>query len=68
MFAIGRNIIAGAMLDRKDTDRRQEKQGEAGEESGTGSGHCLQISSRLSDVKRGTAFRARERGGIPRWS
>ena len=36
VFAIGRDIIAGAMLDRKDTDRRQEKQGEAGEESGTG--------------------------------
>ena len=56
------------MLDRKDADRRQHEQGEAGEESGTGSDHYLQISSRLSDVKRGKAFRARERGGIPRWS
>jgi len=56
------------MLDRQHPDRRPQKEGEAGEESGTGSGHYLQISSHLSEVKRASAFRARERGGIPRWS
>ena len=68
MLAIRRDIVAGAMLDRKNADRSQEKQGKAGEESGTGSRHSPYISSHLSEVKRGTAFRARERGGIPRWS
>ena len=65
MLAIRRDIGAGAMLDRKDADRRQEKQGKAGEESGTGSRHYLQISSQLSEVKRGTVFRARHRAVLP---
>ena len=68
MFAIRRDLVAVAMFDCDDTDRRPKEEGEAGEESGTGNGHSLQISSRLSEVKRASAFRARERGGIPRWS
>lgn len=46
------------MFDRKDNDRRPQEEGEAGEEFGTGSGHCLQISNQPSEVKRGTYFRA----------
>ncbi len=36
MLAIRGDILARAMLGRKNTDRSQEKQGKAGEESGTG--------------------------------
>ena len=43
MLAIRRGLVAGAMFDREGTDRRPQEQGEAGEESGTGSGHCLQL-------------------------
>jgi len=39
MLAIRRDVIAVAMFDREHTDRRQHEQDEAGEESGTGSGH-----------------------------
>jgi len=56
------------MLDRKDTDRRQEKQGEAGEESGSGGYHSNQISCGQTEVKRGKAFRARHGAGRPCWS
>jgi hypothetical protein len=59
VLAIRRDVIAVAMFDRDDTDRRPQEEGEAGEESGTDSDHCLQISSRLSEVKRASAFRAR---------
>lgn len=65
MLAIRGDILARAMLGRKNTDRSQEKQGKAGEESGTGSRHSPQISSHLSEVKRGTAFRARHRAVLP---
>ena len=51
MLAVRRDVIAVAMFDRENTDRRQHKEGEAGEESGTGNDHCLQISSRPSEVK-----------------
>ena len=56
------------MFDRKDTDRRPQEEGEAGEEFGTGSGHCLQISNQPSEVKRGTYFRARHRARRHCWS
>ena len=39
MFAIRRDLVAVAMFDRDDTDRRPQEEGEAGEESGTGEGH-----------------------------
>jgi hypothetical protein len=45
------------MLDRQHADRRPQEEGEAGEESGSGNSHNLQISSRLSDVKRAKVFR-----------
>jgi hypothetical protein len=68
MLAVRRDIIAVAMFDRDDTDRRPQEEGEAGEESGTGNGHSLQISSRLSEVKRASAFRACHGAGSQCWS
>jgi len=68
MLAVRRDLVAVAMFDRDDTDRRPQEEGEAGEESGTGNGHSLQISSRLSEVKRASAFRARKGSGQRRWS
>ena len=60
MLAIRRDLVAVAIFDRDDTDRSPQEEGEAGEESGTGNGHSLQISSRPSEVKRASAFRARK--------
>ena len=39
VFAIRRDLVAVAMFDRDDTDRRPQEEGEAGEESGTVEGH-----------------------------
>jgi len=39
VLASRRDIFTGAMFDRHHPDRRPQKEGEAGEESGTGKGH-----------------------------
>jgi hypothetical protein len=39
VFAIRRDLVAVAMFDCDDTDRRPQEEGEAGKESGTGEGH-----------------------------
>ncbi len=39
VLASRRDIIAGTMFDRKHADHRPQKEGEAGEESGTSNGH-----------------------------
>jgi hypothetical protein len=68
VFAIRRDVIAMAMLDRDHPDRRQQQQGEAGEESGTGGYHSNQSSCGQTEVKRGKAFRARHGAVRHRWS
>lgn len=68
MLAGRRGVIAGATLDREEAGRRPQEEGEAGEESGTGGKHRLHNSCGLTEVKRDTAFRVRNRGGIPSWS
>jgi hypothetical protein len=69
MLAIRREIVAGAVFDRENADRRQYQQGKAGEESGTGGYHSVQISCGLAEVKRGTAFEGCASGSVQRrWS
>ena len=68
MLAGRRGVIAGATLDREEAGGRPQEEGEAGEESGTGGKHRLHNSCGLTEVKRDTAFRVRNRGGIPSWS